>query len=137
MKTISIVTHAYNEEDNIEAMYLRIREIMQAYPQYAYEHIFIDNHSTDSTVAILTRIAAADRHVKLIVNARNFAPEGLGKNWSADHAQRVFDSRLRLDGEKILRPQSSQGACQQGQDQRCAPTGGLAAGDCIERLQKG
>jgi polyisoprenyl-phosphate glycosyltransferase len=72
LKTISIVTHAYNEEDNIEAMYLRIREIMQAYPQYAYEHIFIDNHSTDSTAAILTRIAAADRHVKLIVNARNF-----------------------------------------------------------------
>lgn len=72
MKTISIVTHAYNEEDNIEAMYLRIREIMQAYPQYAYEHIFIDNHSTDATAIILTRIAAEDRHVKLIVNARNF-----------------------------------------------------------------
>ena len=72
MKTISINTHAYNEEDNIEAMYLRIREIMQAYPQYAYEHIFIDNHSTDATAAILVGIAAADRHVKLIVNARNF-----------------------------------------------------------------
>lgn len=72
MKTISIVTHAYNEEDNIEAIYLRIREIMQAYPHYAYEHIFIDNHSTDATAAILTRIASEDRHVKLIVNARNF-----------------------------------------------------------------
>src|ERR1700744_2657020 len=72
MKTVSIVTPAYNEEDNIEAMYLRIREIMQAYPQYAYEHIFIDNHSTDATAAILTGIAAEDHHVKLIVNSRNF-----------------------------------------------------------------
>jgi glycosyltransferase involved in cell wall biosynthesis len=72
LKTISIVTHAYDEEDNIEALYLRIREIMQAYPQYAYEHIFIDNHSSDSTVAILKRIAARDHHVKIIVNARNF-----------------------------------------------------------------
>jgi glycosyltransferase involved in cell wall biosynthesis len=72
LKTISIVTHAYQEEDNIEALYLRIREIMQAYPQYAYEHIFIDNHSSDSTAAILRRIAAADHHVKVIVNARNF-----------------------------------------------------------------
>jgi glycosyltransferase involved in cell wall biosynthesis len=72
LKTISIVTHAYNEEDNIEAMYLRIREIMQAYPHYAYEHIFIDNHSTDSTAAILKRIAAADQHVKVLVNSRNF-----------------------------------------------------------------
>lgn len=72
MKTVSIVTHAYNEEDNIEALYLRVREIMQAYPHYAYEHIFIDNHSTDSTVAILKRLAGADHHVKVIVNARNF-----------------------------------------------------------------
>jgi len=72
LKTVSIVTHAYNEEDNIEALYLRIREIMQAYSHYAYEHIFIDNHSTDSTAAILKRIAAADQHVKVIVNARNF-----------------------------------------------------------------
>lgn len=72
LKTISIVTHAYNEEDNIEALYLRVRDIMQAYPQYAYEHIFIDNHSTDATASILRRIAVEDRHVKLIVNARNF-----------------------------------------------------------------
>jgi glycosyltransferase involved in cell wall biosynthesis len=39
---------------------------------HAYEHIFIDNHSTDSTAEILTRIAAADPHVKVIINARNF-----------------------------------------------------------------
>jgi glycosyltransferase involved in cell wall biosynthesis len=72
LKTVSIVTHAYNEEDNIEALYLRVREIMQAYPHYAYEHLFIDNHSTDTTAAILARLAAQDHHVKVIVNARNF-----------------------------------------------------------------
>ena len=71
-KTISIVTHAYNEEDNIEALYLRVREIMRAYPQYLLEHIFIDNASTDSTVAILKGIAEQDKNVKIIVNARNF-----------------------------------------------------------------
>lgn len=71
-KRISLVTHAYNEEGNIEAMYLAVREIMQRYPQYVYEHIFIDNHSTDSTVDILKRIAETDKHVKIIVNARNF-----------------------------------------------------------------
>ena len=72
LKTISIVTHAYNEEENIEALYLRVREIMSGYPHYRYEHIFIDNASSDATVPILKRIAAADRHVKIIVNARNF-----------------------------------------------------------------
>jgi glutathione S-transferase len=37
------------------------------------------------------------------IHARNFAPEGLGKNWSADHAQRVFDSRLRLVTRELER----------------------------------
>ncbi len=46
-KRISIVTHAYNEEANIQAHYLAVHAIMQRYPQYLYEHIFIDNHSTD------------------------------------------------------------------------------------------
>jgi glycosyltransferase involved in cell wall biosynthesis len=72
MKTISVLTHAYNEEDNIEAMYLRVREIMNGFPQYRYEHVFIDNASTDGTVAILKRIAEKDKNVKIIVNARNF-----------------------------------------------------------------
>lgn len=72
MKTISIMTPAYNEEDNVEALSARVRQIMQAYPQYGYEHIFIDNHSTDNTVGVLRRIAAEDRHVKVIVNSRNF-----------------------------------------------------------------
>lgn len=72
MKTVSIVTHAYNEEDNIEALYLRVREIMAEIGKYPYEHIFIDNASTDSTAAILKRIAAEDPRVKVIVNARNF-----------------------------------------------------------------
>ena len=39
---------------------------------YDYEHILIDNHSSDSTVSIIKKIAAEDQHVKLIVNARNF-----------------------------------------------------------------
>jgi glycosyltransferase involved in cell wall biosynthesis len=40
--------------------------------RYRYEHVFIDNASTDNTVAVLKKIAAADTNVKIIVNARNF-----------------------------------------------------------------
>ncbi|MHB1700155.1 MAG: glycosyltransferase family 2 protein [Acidobacteriaceae bacterium] len=72
MKNVSIVTHAYNEEDNIEALYLRVRELMAEVGKYPYEHIFIDNASTDATAAILKRIATEDPRVKVIVNARNF-----------------------------------------------------------------
>jgi glycosyltransferase involved in cell wall biosynthesis len=70
-KTISIITPCYNEEANVLNLYNQVREVMAALP-YAYEHIFIDNHSRDNTVPILKMIAAEDPNVKVIVNARNF-----------------------------------------------------------------
>jgi polyisoprenyl-phosphate glycosyltransferase len=72
MKTISIVTACYNEEGNVEELYTRVREAMRSIGRYKYEHIFIDNSSRDSTVAVLKRIARSDHNVKVIVNARNF-----------------------------------------------------------------
>src|SRR5258708_27846306 len=71
MKTISIVTPCFNEEENIQELYRRIRETM-ADGKYAYEHIFIDNASTDHTVDQLREITKADPHVKVIINTRNF-----------------------------------------------------------------
>jgi glycosyltransferase involved in cell wall biosynthesis len=71
-KTISVVTGCFNEEGNVEELYLRVRNAMAHIGRYRYEHIFIDNCSTDRTVEVLKRIAAADANVKLIVNARNF-----------------------------------------------------------------
>lgn len=70
-KLLSIVTPCYNEEDNIDELCLRIAEVMKDLP-YDYEHIFIDNSSTDATVAKIKAKAADDNRVKLIVNVRNF-----------------------------------------------------------------
>jgi glycosyltransferase involved in cell wall biosynthesis len=70
-KLISIVTPCYNEEENIEELYLRIVVVMAKIP-YDYEHICIDNCSTDGTVKKLKEIAAKDKRVKLIINTRNF-----------------------------------------------------------------
>ena len=72
MKLISVVTGCFNEEDNVEELHSRIRAQFERLPAYDYEHIFIDNASTDATVARIKAMAANDRRVKLIVNARNF-----------------------------------------------------------------
>jgi glycosyltransferase involved in cell wall biosynthesis len=72
MKSISILTPCFNEEANVEEVYRRVRNVMAELGRYRYEHLFIDNHSSDRTVEIVKRIAAADTNVKLIVNARNF-----------------------------------------------------------------
>ncbi|WP_374692308.1 glycosyltransferase family 2 protein [Accumulibacter sp.] len=72
MKLISVVTGCFNEEDNVEELHSRIRTQFERLPAYDYEHIFIDNASTDATVARIKALAANDRRVKLIVNSRNF-----------------------------------------------------------------
>jgi glycosyltransferase involved in cell wall biosynthesis len=68
---ISIVTPCYNEEGNVKTLIERIAAVMVTLP-YEYEHIFIDNASTDGTVPIIKSMAAVDKRIKLIVNARNF-----------------------------------------------------------------
>jgi len=71
MKTISIITPCFNEEENVQELYERIQKAMENL-DYEYEHIFIDNASTDRTVELLRGIAAQDKRVKVIINTRNF-----------------------------------------------------------------
>lgn len=71
-KFISVVTPCFNEEANVREVCERVRALMAGLPAYHYEHIFIDNASTDRTFAVLSELATEDRRVKVILNARNF-----------------------------------------------------------------
>ncbi len=72
MKTISIITPCYNEELNVRELYERVRAAIASLGNYRYEHIFIDNASTDNTLGVLKVMAAMDKNVKVIRNTRNF-----------------------------------------------------------------
>lgn len=72
MKKISIVTPCYNEESNVEEIYLQVKQVFNQLGKYDYEHLFIDNASQDQTVKVLKEIAKKDSRVKIIVNCRNF-----------------------------------------------------------------
>ncbi|MGA2005579.1 MAG: glycosyltransferase family 2 protein [Terriglobales bacterium] len=72
MKTITVLTPCFNEEENVRELYERVRSAVAAAGNYRYEHIFIDNASTDNTLGELKAIAAKDRNVKVIRNTRNF-----------------------------------------------------------------
>lgn len=71
-KLITIVSPCFNEEENILELYQRITDVISKIPRYDFEFLFIDNASTDSTVAKLKELAAANKHVKIIVNNRNY-----------------------------------------------------------------
>lgn len=71
-KTVSVVCGCFNEEGNVREVYERVRDAVSAAGDYRYEHIFIDNASRDHTWRELLALAAADKNVKIIRNARNF-----------------------------------------------------------------
>jgi len=73
-KHISIVTPCFNEEQNAEEIYRQVQAVFEKLPAYTYEHIFIDNASTDTTADVLRTLAQKHHHVKIIYNARNFGP---------------------------------------------------------------
>ena len=80
-KKISVCVPCYNEEKNIENMYLAISEQMATLPEYDYEILFADNASEDSSEEILRALAAKDKeHVRVIINNRNFGPTRSGIN---------------------------------------------------------
>ena len=70
-KLISIVTPCFNEEENIEILCIKIKEIFFKL-NYSYEHIVIDNKSTDKTREILRSLASEDKNLKLIFNNKNY-----------------------------------------------------------------
>lgn len=91
MKLISIVTPCYNEEQNVENLYQQVKAVFTALPQYKYEHIFIDNSSTDRTIEILKGIANVDNRIKIIVNIRNFG-----------HIRSPYYGMLQANGDAVV-----------------------------------
>ena len=73
MKKISVVIPCFNEVENVSLISFTTRNILQeALPQYDYEILFIDNHSTDGTREELEKLCAENKKVKAIFNVTNF-----------------------------------------------------------------
>ena len=91
MNFLSVITPCYNEEANVTELHARVRDAMARIENCDYEHIFIDNASTDNTAALLKQIASTDPRVKLIVNARNFG-----------HIRSPMHALLEAKGEAVI-----------------------------------
>lgn len=91
-KKISIVSSAFNEQDNVEELHRRVKEQMEKFAErYDYEQIVLDNASTDGTLNKLREIAIRDPRFKVIVNARNFG-----------HIRSPFYGILQCKGHAVI-----------------------------------
>ena len=72
-KVISVVLPSFNEEGNIEKIYIEVTKLFKKQlKSYNYEIIFIDNDSKDNTRNIIRKICKKDKKAKAIFNAKNF-----------------------------------------------------------------
>jgi polyisoprenyl-phosphate glycosyltransferase len=91
IRSVTILTPCYNEAANVEELYERVRAIFEPLRHYRYEHLFIDNASTDDTVSILRGIAKRDANVKVIINTRNFG-----------HIRSPYHALLQSTGDAVI-----------------------------------
>lgn len=88
---VGVVLPCYNEEGNVDELHERLTKAFAGLPQYTYELLFIDNASTDGTVAKIRAIIARDARARLIVNARNFG-----------HIRSPFHALLEAPGDCVI-----------------------------------
>jgi len=89
--TLTILTPCRNECENVRALHERIRGVMAQLEGVEYEHLFIDNASTDGTQDELRQLAREDPRVKVILNQRNFG-----------HVRSPFHGLLQARGDAVI-----------------------------------
>ena len=91
---VSVLVPAFNEEANVRRAYTAIVDTFRNLPDYDYEIIFTDNHSTDATFDILKGIASADRRVRVIRFSRNI---GYQRSLLAAYKAASGDCSVQID----------------------------------------
>lgn len=94
-RLISICTPAYNEQDNVQMCYDAIRTFFETKaPNYDWEWIVTDNHSTDATFPRVRQLADSDPRVRGIRFSRNF---GYQRSIFANYMAARGDAAVQLD----------------------------------------
>ena len=75
-KLISIVIPAYNEEECVDELAIRLQAVMSTENNYNFEVFIVENGSIDSTWEKLKIISASDSRFKIIKLSRNFRMDG-------------------------------------------------------------
>ena len=69
---ISIIIPSYNEAENINEMYTRLKSTLNNLNIIDYEIIYIENGSSDDSMKILRELNKKDKSLKVISFSRNF-----------------------------------------------------------------
>ena len=101
--TLSVVVPLLNEAEVLKQSYTDLRQELEKLGE-PFEIIFVDDGSTDNSLAILRQIALIDSRVRIIVLSRNFGHEmatSAGLHYATGKAAIVIDADLQDPPELI------------------------------------
>jgi glycosyltransferase involved in cell wall biosynthesis len=84
--TLDVVIPVYNEEADLEASVLRVREHLARLP-WSHRVTIADNASTDGTAVLARRLAHAHDDVRVVHLAEKGRGRALKKVWSTSDAE--------------------------------------------------
>lgn len=87
---ISVVTPVFNEADNLVELVQRVRKVCVSL-EVRYEHLVIDNNSSDGSFDVLRALAQTDPNLKVIRNLANYG-----------HIRSPFYGMLQASGEAVI-----------------------------------
>lgn len=72
---LSLIIPCYNEEAALPFIYRELAAVSEQLQDYQIEYLFINDGSTDRTLAVLKELAASDERVRYYSFSRNFGKE--------------------------------------------------------------
>lgn len=75
MSKISIVVPMYNEQESLGILYKELNRVTDTLPEYEFEYLFVNDGSSDATLAEIRQLAEKDKRVRYVSFSRNFGKE--------------------------------------------------------------
>lgn len=103
---LSVVVPCFNEEEVLPKTHRRLIEVLETLPVHAFELIYVDDGSRDTTMDILREIQCADTRVRVVSLSRNFGQEiamAAGLQNTTGQAVVVIDADFQDPPEVILK----------------------------------
>ncbi|MBC1800547.1 glycosyltransferase family 2 protein [Listeria booriae] len=96
MKQICILIPTYNEQEALPYLYERLNRITNQLTNYAFTFLFVNDGSTDDTLATIKKLQQQDYRVRFVNLSRNYGKE-IAMIAGFDHA--CADATILLDAD--------------------------------------